>query len=94
MLQKNLDIIYDWPNKNLMKFNEGKFEQMSHGENKNIKIKPYKTQSGNEIKIGETVKDLGITANSNLLFREHIDNIVTSCKIMSGILLSIFSTQP
>ena len=93
LLQKDLDIIYDWANKNLMKFNEGKFEQMSHGENKNIKIEPYKTQSGNEIKIGETVKDLGITANSNLLFREHIDNIVTSSKIMSGILLRTFSTR-
>ena len=93
LLQKDLDIIYDWANKNLMKFNEGKFEQMSHGENKNIKIEPYKTQSGNEIKIGETVKDLGITVNSNLLFREHIDNIVTSSKIMSGILLRTFSTR-
>merc|ERR1739840_81961 len=80
LLQKDLDIIYDWANKNLMKFNEGKFEQMSHGENKKIKI-------------GETVKDLGITINSNLLFREHIDNIVTSSKIMSGILLRTFSTR-
>ncbi|CAL4069513.1 unnamed protein product [Meganyctiphanes norvegica] len=66
---------------------------MSHGEAKNIKIEPYKTQSGNEIKIGETVRDLGVIANNNLLFREHIDNIVTSSKIMSGVLLRTFSTR-
>ncbi|CAL4101616.1 unnamed protein product, partial [Meganyctiphanes norvegica] len=93
LLQKDLNVIYDWANKNLMKFNENKFEQMSHGEAKNIKIEPYKTQSGNEIKIGETVRDLGVIANNNLLFREHIDNIVTSSKIMSGVLLRTFSTR-
>ncbi|CAL4245941.1 unnamed protein product, partial [Meganyctiphanes norvegica] len=93
LLQKDLNVIYDWANENLMKFNENKFEQMSHGEAKNIKIEPYKTQSGNEIKIGETVRDLGVIANNNLLFREHIDNIVTSSKIMSGVLLRTFSTR-
>ncbi|CAL4188377.1 unnamed protein product, partial [Meganyctiphanes norvegica] len=93
LLQKDLNVIYDWANKNLMKFNENKFQQMSHGEAKNIKIEPYKTQSGNEIKIGETVRDLGVIANNNLLFREHIDNIVTSSKIMSGVLLRTFSTR-
>ncbi|CAL4257066.1 unnamed protein product, partial [Meganyctiphanes norvegica] len=60
---------------------------------KKIKFEPYKTQSGNEIKIGETVRDLGVIANNNLLFREHIDNIVTSSKIMSGVLLRTFSTR-
>ncbi|CAL4076336.1 unnamed protein product [Meganyctiphanes norvegica] len=59
-LQKDIDIIYDWANKNLMQFNENKFEQMSHGETKNINIEPYKTPSGKEIKIGATVKDLGV----------------------------------
>ncbi|CAL4209014.1 unnamed protein product [Meganyctiphanes norvegica] len=92
-LQKDIDIIYDWANKNLMQFNENKFEQMSHGETKNINIEPYKTPSGKEIKIGATVKDLGVIANNDLLFREHIDNIVTSSKVMSGILLRTFSTR-
>ena len=76
-----------------MEFNENKFEQMSHGEANNINIEPYKTQDGHEIRIGETVKDLGIIASSNLLFREHIDDIVTSSKIMSGVILRTFSTR-
>ncbi|CAL4068485.1 unnamed protein product [Meganyctiphanes norvegica] len=93
LLQKVLNIIYDWASKNLVKFNENKFEQMSHGEAKNIKIEPYKTPSGNEIEFGETVRDLGVIANNNLLFREHIDDIVTSSKIVSGVLLNTFSTR-
>ena len=93
LLQNDLDIIYEWANKNLMKFNESKFEQISHGEAKDIEIEPYKTQSEKDIKIGETVKDLGIITSSNLLFREHIDNIILSSKIMSGVLLRTFSTR-
>ena len=93
LLQKDLDAIYGWAKENLMEFNENKFEQMSHGETKNINIEPYKTQEGNEIKTGETVKDLGVIASSNLLFREHIDNIITSSKIMSGVILRTFSTR-
>ena len=39
------------------------------------------------------MKDLGVIASSNLLFREHIDNIITSSKIMSGVILRTFSTR-
>ena len=93
-LQKYLDTIYAWAKENLMEFNENKFEQMSHGEANNINIEPYKTQAGDEIRIGETVKDLGIIASSNLLFREHINNINTASKIMSGVILRTFSSAP
>ncbi|CAL4191003.1 unnamed protein product, partial [Meganyctiphanes norvegica] len=60
LLQEDIDIIYNWTNKYLMEFNENKFEQMSHGEIKNIGIEPYKTPSGKDIKIGKTVKNLGV----------------------------------
>ena len=36
-------MIFIWENKNLMKFNENKFEQISHGEAKDIKIEPSDT---------------------------------------------------
>ncbi|CAL4124516.1 unnamed protein product [Meganyctiphanes norvegica] len=42
LLQKDLNVIYDWANKNLMKFNENKFEQMSHGEAKTLKLNHIK----------------------------------------------------
>ena len=31
-LQKTLDTIYEWARENKIKFNETKFEQMTHGE--------------------------------------------------------------
>lgn len=41
-------------------------------------IEPFKTPSGDEIWSGKTANDLGVIANNNILFREHIENIVTS----------------
>ena len=93
LLQEDLQRIYEWANANLMEFNENKFEQMSHGDTTNISVEPYKTPSGNLIKPEKVVKDLGVLANNNLLFKEHIDKIVTSSKIMSGVLLRTLSTR-
>ena len=62
-------------------------------KSKKIGIDPYKTPTGNVIKIGDTVKDLGVLANGDILFKEHINNIVTSSRVMSGVLLRTFSTR-
>ena len=32
LLQRDLDTIYSWAEENIMEFNEGKFERMSHGK--------------------------------------------------------------
>ena len=45
---------------------------MAPGLLKEVKIEPYKTPSGDDIKIKETVKDSGALATNNLMFREHI----------------------
>ena len=76
-----------------MKFNEGKFEQMAHGYIRNITLDPYKTPCGDEIQIKDTAKDLGVLATNDLNFREHIDNITSSSKIVMGMLLRTFSTR-
>ena len=76
-----------------MKFNEGKFEQMAHGYKKGITLDPYKTPCGDEIQIKNTAKDLGVLATSDLNFREHINNITSSSKIVMGMLLRTFSTR-
>ena len=55
-----------------MKFNENKFEQMAHGPLDEVTIEPYKTSSGEDIEIKKTVKDLGVLATNDLMFREHI----------------------
>ena len=76
-----------------MKFNEGKFEQMAHGYIKDITLEPYKTPCGEVIQIKDTAKDLGVLATNDLNFREHINNITSSSKIIMGMLLRTFSTR-
>ena len=93
LMQMDLEAIYEWAEKNKMKFNENKFEQMVHGTLKEITIDPYKTSTGKEIQIKDTVKDLGILATNDLKFKEHIEKVTTQCKITMGSLLRTFSTR-
>ena len=93
LMQKDLETIYKWARKNKMKFNEGKFEQMAHGHVNNITLEPYKTPCGDEIQIKDTAKDLGVLATNDLNFREHINNITSSSRIIMGMLLRTFSTR-
>merc|ERR1712215_270397 len=72
LMQKDLDAVYRWAEKNKMKFNENKFEQMVHGPLDEVTIDPYKTSSGEDIEIKKTIKDLGLLATKDLMFREHI----------------------
>ena len=64
-----------------MQFNEGKFEQLSHGEVKNVGRGMYKTKSGEIIKENKTMKDLGVLTSRDVSFSEHIDDLVLSSKI-------------
>ena len=76
-----------------MEFNIKKFEQMAHDEIENITLEPYRSPSGEEIQIKTTARDLGILATNDLLFREHIDKIVTTSRIVMGMLFRTFSTR-
>ena len=93
LMQKDLEAIYDWARENKMKFNENKFEQMAHGNIKNVTIDPYKTPCGEEIQIKDTVKDLGVLVTNDLKFKEHINNVTSSSRITMGMLLRTFTTR-
>ena len=92
-MQEDLETIYKWARENLMEFNEKKFEQMAHGEIENITIDSYKSPSGEPIKIETTARDLGVIATDDLLFKEHIEKIVSSSRIIMGMLFRTFSTR-
>merc|ERR1711955_59985 len=77
----------------MMEFNEKKFEWMFCGNTHGIDISPYKTPSGDDIQYKKKVKDLGVVTSDNLSFREHINSIVTVCKIKQGIILRKFRTR-
>ena len=68
-LQRDHDMIYNWAEERRIKFNDGKFEQMSHGETRGLMPEAYTTPWGSEIEIGEMVKDLGVIARGDLMFR-------------------------
>ena len=54
LMQKDLETIYKWARENKMKFNESKFEQMAHGNLRNVTLDPYKAPCGEEIQIKDT----------------------------------------
>ena len=76
-----------------MKFNANKFEQIAHGKRENIEVEPYKTPSGDPIMIKDTVKDLGVYSTNDLMFKDHMNKIINSSKIVMGMLLRTFSTR-
>ena len=76
-----------------MKFNEGKFEQMTLEKIKDIEVEVYKTPSGKEKEIKDKVKDLGVMTSADLRFRKHINEIITPCKIKLGNILRNFATR-
>ena len=41
----------------------------------------------------DTVEDLGVHITNDMLFKEHIDKIVNSCRAIMGMLLRTFSTR-
>ena len=50
LLQRDLDAVYSWAEENVMEFNEGKFERMSHGKTGDIEEGTYRTRSGEKNK--------------------------------------------
>ena len=93
IMQEDLETIYKWAIENKMQFNENKFEQMAHGSIDNVELRSYKSPSGEDIEIKNKAKDLGILANTDMKFKEHIENITTSSRIIMGMLLRTFSTR-
>ena len=56
-------------------------------------IEPYKTSSGEDIQIKETVKDLGVLATNDLMFRDHIGKVITECQVIMADLMRTFSIR-
>ena len=63
------------------------------GKIEDIEIEAYKTPSGEDIKIKDKVKDLGVLTSADLKFREHMNEVITSCKIKQGNILRNFETR-
>jgi len=95
-LQKDLQSIYKWCERNNMSFNSDKFEYMSYSRNSNIDTSyksAYVDNNGDVIQKSENVKDLGVFMSANGIFTYHINNIASKAKQMCGWILRTFSTR-
>ena len=64
-----------------MTFNSVKFELMRYGKDNQLKDSTnYVSPEWEQIETKEVIKDLGITLQNNLSFKQHIANIAEAAK--------------
>ena len=96
-LQQNLNIIYDWQVRNIMQFNNEKFELLRSGHCDSIKESTdYFTGDYTDIiERKEHLRDLGVIVQEDLLFTHHIAKVISNVRSKSGwILRSMVSRKP
>ena len=92
-LQVDLDAIYHWADENNMEFNNTKFEFPRYGCNNDLKAcTSYKAKSGECITEVDHVKDLGVTLSSNVKFKKHINNVLSTAHQLCAWVLRTFNT--
>ena len=94
LLQLDLNIVYEWANKNDMSFNSCKFELVQYGKNEILKEQSaYKTDKNSFISKKNVVKDLGILMSSDGTFKDHIFNVANRAKTMCSWILRTFQSR-
>ena len=95
LLQNDLNLIYDWADRNKMKFNSNKFELLRYRiKGNNIQdCTSYTTDSGEQIEEKNLVKDLGVLISNDCSFSKHIDKVAKSMRNMSSWILRTFETR-
>ena len=81
-LQKDLNNVYTWADKNGAPFNNTKFVHLSFGKTPSV-MQP-KDSSGKNIPVSTNTKDLGITLSDSANFKEHITKIVSEGRQLAG----------
>ena len=90
LVQQDLQVLYDWAEKNNKEYNDDKFEHVGFGTG-NIRI--YTTPSGKIIKKKENVKDLGVYMSHDCSFKYHINYLVKGAHQVSGWILRTFISR-
>ena len=93
-LQNDLNLIYNWADRNKMKFNENKFERINYTPNRQqVSSHNYTTQNGDVIDTKTMTRDLGITMKDDATFSEHIAAIAKKGKRQAGWALRTFQSR-
>lgn len=93
LLQDDLQALYTWAAENNMSFNSNKFVHMAYNIGKKSKLHTYLAPDGSCIETKDTVKDLGITLNSDGYFTVHITNVAKRARSQAGWILRTFTTR-
>ena len=93
-LQNDLNSIYDWADKNKMRFNSNKFETIDyHPRQRPDEYHVYKTSNGQSIQRKQQIRDLGIQMNCDATFSANTEAMVKKAKRQSGWILRSFQSR-
>ena len=94
LLQADLNRIYNWSEKNKMKFNNSKFEMINYSVRPEDQVNhPYLTQDGTQIAIENELRDLGVTLSNDATFSSNIFEKVANAKKFVGWIMRTFHTR-
>lgn len=93
ILQNDLELVYDWAERNNMKFNIEKFECLRYGRHQEVQTCTAYHCHDVTIGVKEEVRDLGIKMSSTGLFNRHIEESVESAKLLAGWIFRTFKTR-
>lgn len=94
VLQNDLNLIYEWCDKNNAALNHGKFECLRYGQDESIKASTaYQSNLGTAIKICDSVSDLGVTVTPDACFNAQISKVCASANLKCGWILRTFLSR-
>lgn len=94
-LQADIEKMYNWQNKNNMRFNGTKFQVLRYGTNNEVKENTeYFTDDMEDIiQQYSSLRDLGITMSDDAKFEQHIDNVARKVRKKMGWIFRTFNTR-
>ena len=92
LLLEDMENVSKWAQENSMELNSNKFQLLQHGRSDDLK-KPYTLPSGHTIHGDSSVRDLGITIDPQLNWKEHTSKITKTANQVCGKLLRTFETR-
>ena len=92
-IQEELNLIYEWAERNNMKFNGKKFEAMKYGNRETTYASPFHQPDGEPIKVVEEIRDLGILMNSSATFESEVEAAVLKSNRQAVWVLRVFRTR-
>ena len=92
LLLDDIERVGEWAVKNSMELNADKYQLLQHGKNDLLK-QPYKLPTGTTVCGDATVRDLGITVDTHLNWKEHTAQITKTANQVSGRVLRAFETR-